>query len=654
MLQRLLQTLVASKNEAADDLLLEALRLGSEHEQPAILETLIQRQTLHGLTGLIAQFQALSESLQQQVLNQMHRLHTALRDCARSDRPGLRIMAMRLIDLGRQGSLAGLLTENLNHPDEHVSRAAVESLAMLARWVHDQTRILRCGSHRGEIPTAAPPAAEIPNDAGHAHRAQLYHQLIEQRPDIELAVSRALERNRTPWGQELVDAAMLLCDWSRSRILDIIRGGRHAALNQLLRRLQHAPPAEQVPAFLLGVTCGHVRSHFGTVFSHITGRAVLSELLALTHHLADLQLQVCMKQALRGAWLAEESLLEDLQHRAPAEAATIARWIACSGLADLQQDALMQHIRLQCADIPQQRLRILRILMSRPRGASVQLLRQFLADPDESLARMAVREIVRRKPPDWENMLLPLMTSAPASIRRIIGRSVGQNGFESFWHRFDRLNQPTRQQAGRAMLKLLPDAPQRLARRLTTGTVEQRLKAMLIVSELDLVETVRNDLRPLCSHPHPKVRSRAIGILSGAPTGADEATLQQALNDNDARVRANAIEAVERSNRSDYVTLLASRLRSSNARERANAIKALHRMKVSTATRALQAMLRDDRPDHRVSGLWALRQIGWWRLVEEVGRLAREDGNLRVRRYALAVLRSVARELEEENKRKAG
>ena len=40
--------------------------------------------------------------------------------------------------------------------------------------------------------------------------------------------------------------------------------------------------------------------------------------------------------------------------------------------------------------------------------------------------------------------------------------------------------------------------------------------------------------------------------------------------------------------------------------------------------------------------LWALRQIGWWQLLAEVGRLAKSDDNLRVRRYALGVLKNVA------------
>jgi hypothetical protein len=53
-------------------------------------------------------------------------------------------------------------------------------------------------------------------------------------------------------------------------------------------------------------------------------------------------------------------------------------------------------------------------------------------------------------------------------------------------------------------------------------------------------------------------------------------------------------------------------------------------------------MLRDNRPEHRVSAMWLLNEIGWWRLIGEVGRLARADTNLRVRRYALGVLKELS------------
>ena len=133
------------------------------------------------------------------------------------------------------------------------------------------------------------------------------------------------------------------------------------------------------------------------------------------------------------------------------------------------------------------------------------------------LMRMAAREIVRRKPTDYENALLQLMTNAPMSVRRVISRAIGHVGFDHFWNRFDRMEPATRKQAGRAMLKLLPDAMQRLARRLTSGAIEQRIKAMTVAHELQLAVPLRTAIEPLCAHPHAKVRSKAISVLGARP-----------------------------------------------------------------------------------------------------------------------------------------
>ena len=53
-------------------------------------------------------------------------------------------------------------------------------------------------------------------------------------------------------------------------------------------------------------------------------------------------------------------------------------------------------------------------------------------------------------------------------------------------------------------------------------------------------------------------------------------------------------------------------------------------------------MLRDQRAEHRISAMWALRQIGWWNLLNEVGRIAKSDPDAKAKRYALAVLRQIA------------
>jgi HEAT repeat protein len=130
-----------------------------------------------------------------------------------------------------------------------------------------------------------------------------------------------------------------------------------------------------------------------------------------------------------------------------------------------------------------------------------------------------------------------------------------------------------------------------------------------------------------------------LGEVDNVPA---DVVIERLVTDTDPRVRANAIEVMESRPQSRLLPVLAQRAIATNSRERANAIKALHTMRVGTAAVQLLQMLRDSRPEHRISALWTLRQIGWWQLLNEVGRLAKEDGNMKVRRYALGVLKGVA------------
>jgi HEAT repeat protein len=628
MLQRLIHALIDTRNEAADDVLLEALELGDEREQAQALDALLRRKTVRGLSGVVAQFEALPPPLQQSILDNIKQFHPALRESGRSQNPALRLAAMKLIALGRQGSLTYVLSESLHDVVQSISKAAMDAMMGLAEWSAYETR-----DWQRTGPTSQ----------------SCYDQLMEQRPEIEAAVARALNVHRGRHGQDLLRAALLLCDWPGSKTLAILHTTKHGGQSPMVRRLQQPPTAEHVEAFLLGASHGQLRTHFGIVFSHINEAPVLDALLRKTHWLKDHQLQLCMHQVTRGTWWTEDELLRDIDRRPPQDAARIGEWLTASGIHDVMQDAQLEKLRQHAVanDDFAARLRLLRIAARRKRGASVQLLRSLLSDPDERIVRMAAREILRRRPIDFENILLQLMTTAPHSVRRLISRAIGHAGFDQFWQRFDRMDRATRRQAGRAMLKLLPDAVQRVARRLSTGPVEQRIKAMQVVQELGLADTMRSTLTPLCSHPNAKVRSKAVGILGDMPAAEPDVLLETALNDNDPRVRANAIEVLEAKRQSEFLPLLTERARSSHNRERANAIKAMHRMKVRTASTQLLHMLRDQRPEHRISALWALRQIGWWQLLEEVGKLARLDESHRVRRYALGVLRNVAEVLQE-------
>jgi HEAT repeat protein len=640
--RRFILALIESENEAADDLLLEALRLGNPQEQAVALDALIERETTTGLSGVIALYEQLADALKLQVLQNIKSFHQALRECGRSDDHERRFAAMKLIALGRQGKLAYVLSENLHESDEKLAQAACEAMVALARWVATETRALQRGANSELEPDTRNPEPGTRNST--------YEELVEQRPEIEAAVARAMDVHRGKHGQELLRAALLLCDWPGSKTLAILHTAKHGGQSPMVRRLQQPPASEHVEAFLLGASHGGLRSHFGVVFSHIDEAPVLDALLRRTHWLRDHQLQLCMHQVTRGMWWTEHEMVRDIERRAPEDAAAVAPWLAVSGMHDVMQDGHFERIRAHAKDSFTARLRLLRIAMARRRGASVQLIRSMLTDPDERIVRIAAREIVRRKPTDYENILLQLMTAAQPTVRKVISRSIGHIGFDHFWNRFDRMDNATRKQAGRAMLKLLPDGVQRLSRRLASGPMEQRIKALQIVQELHLAAPLRAVIEPLTTHPNSRVRSKAVTALGDIADIGPDVLLDKVLNDQDPRVRANAIEVLESKGRYEYIPLLAQRARSSHHRERANAIKAMSSMKVSAASAALIGMLRDSRSEHRISALWALRQIGWWQLLNEVGRLAKEDPNLRVRRYALTVLRGAAETIQAEKR----
>jgi HEAT repeat protein len=647
MIRRLIHALVQTNNGAADAVLLEALRLGNEREKEPVLDALLQRKSVKGLSGVIAQYDGLPDRLRLRVLDEIKSFHHALRECGRSDDTSLRVAAMKLIALGRQGKLAYVLSENLHERDEARSKAAVEGMVALARWVATETRKLQNGrSDGGPEARGRGPAddgqGDAPPDAATQTPNAPYAALMDQRPEIEAAVARAMDVHRGRHGQDLLRAAMLLCDWPGSRTLAILQTAKHGGQSLMVRRLQQPPASEHVEAFLLGASHGQLRSHFGVAFSHIDEAPVLDALLRKTHWLKDHQLQLCVHQVGRGVWCGDAELRRDIERRTPANAALVGEWVAASGLHDVVQDERLGRLREHAADDFAARLRLLRVAARRRRGASTVLFQQFLTDPDERLVRIAAREIVRRRPPEMENVLLQLMTTAGDSVRRVISRGIGQVGFEHFWQRYDRLPKATRRQAGKAMLKILPDAVQRLQRRLASGPADQRLKAMQMTQDLGLAEQMRGMLLQLCTDANPKLRSKAVLLVGELPNVPAEALVERLLNDGDARVRANTIEVLEARKSVEFLPALAKRARASNSRERANAIKALGSMRVSAAAEQLAFMLRDERPAHRISALWTLRQIGWWNLLGEVGKIARADADMKVRRYALGVLRNVA------------
>src|SRR5690606_24049025 len=118
---------------------------------------------------------------------------------------------------------------------------------------------------------------------------------------------------------------------------------------------------------------------------------VLTAILRKTHWLADAQLQLCVRQVTQGAWFGDTDFAAELVRRTPRSIAQVGRWIGASGVNDQQQDAKLERILSACGNDVAARIAVLRTIAERPRETGAELLKRIVRDPDERVARMAVR-----------------------------------------------------------------------------------------------------------------------------------------------------------------------------------------------------------------------------------------------------------------------
>ena len=181
---------------------------------------------------------------------------------------------------------------------------------------------------------------------------------------------------------------------------------------------------------------------------------------------------------------------------------------------------------------------------------------------------------------------------------------------------------------------------------------EGSVRALCAAAELGLACQLREAILSSCASTDAKVRSKAVLMLGQLSTGGHgqcggeaSSILSAALGDTDARVRANAIEAIEQSGSREFDVVLRARACHGQSRERANAIKALAGVRPEDADGELIKMLSDRRDAHRLSALWLVEKRRAAHFVEEVARMARDEINVRVRGQAAITLRSILRRM---------
>jgi len=213
---------------------------------------------------------------------------------------------------------------------------------------------------------------------------------------------------------------------------------------------------------------------------------------------------------------------------------------------------------------------------------------------------------------------------------------------------------------------------------LDSGDPRTRINAIRAACRLGVIDGWKSELATIIettkqsqnAKPASVVAATAAAALGSIPERATLPLIHAALEHQDPRVRANAVESLERlcaSIETDPTTRLTEIKQSPEHRARANAIRALVRLRLSDeplagASDDLGRMLTDDRVPHRLAAVWLAERLlcdprreagpnspAWQAAARGVAALARDGTEPHVRARASRCARRLLAEVTRSN-----
>ncbi|MHC4416642.1 MAG: HEAT repeat domain-containing protein [Planctomycetota bacterium] len=263
-------------------------------------------------------------------------------------------------------------------------------------------------------------------------------------------------------------------------------------------------------------------------------------------------------------------------------------------------------------------------------------------DTVEPVAWVASQHAFDRPGGPGAALLRRLERSGHRFIARRAAAAASSSGVAAFFERWLDLRGLDRLAAAMGLL-----ATQRLsmltrwAEILDKGGRQERLAAVALVRRLQLSATLEAELITAAADADTQVASAAVAALADGGSNRRIAAVRVALAHQDARVRANAVEALARLDRR-ATSVPGVLTHSRNNRVRANAIRALRCEQPEASRQGLRDMLADRDPLHRVSGVWVAGRTRDTRFLAQLRGLAARDQLPEVRTRAAAAARLLA------------
>ncbi len=619
---------LAAFDDAAVD---EALAVGTrELDGPYLrfaVEVLLRRARPGGLPAVINCFHRLPAELKAHVVASAAAICPVLRTCIRSEGLQGRLNCLEIASCIGGEALAYLFDLGLMDVSPEVRGLAAAMLRQLAVRLVDDHSLLRVSHPGPEVASADAPASagQIPqNDIDPARLTLRRQQLFE-------ALLSGAQRYESHLRREVVEACMWFEPYLGSRLWDLVWQPR-SRLRRALSELLMSSDEPQAACFLPQAMAVQAMRPYAVraLRERRDPRWFRSVLHGVQH----------AWPRVRRAWshvkdITYLDMLEDGGWASLGEQESLAVLIAASNMGTEKKPVLLERL-MKNSTSPSCRRQIL-LEACRARDWGTPLLRDVVqqsTDPAE--VRMAAYGLLEANyEPLAGDLVRRLCSPGDAAADDLVGLTADLV-FWRLWTRFDSMQEERRAAALAGVKGFARYLANRLRVNLAGASTSGRVRAVRMAGLLGLGDVLWRDMLLAAQDPAARVRSAAVQFLGGSDRFELQQQLRAALDDDDSRVQANAIETIDKAAWPDRVSLIAPKLDSENNRVRGNAALALVRAGDPRAAHVLTEMLEDPRAEHRITAIWAVKQLGTDAWLDRLVQVGQNDPAATVRRQAQA------------------
>jgi hypothetical protein len=368
----------------------------------------------------------------------------------------------------------------------------------------------------------------------------------------------------------------------------------------------------------------------------LSGAQQIADFLEGAHLALNPQRRRTLRRMPRPArWLPDRTIVRAMPAESQARLVDALGW---PGVPASRRAAGLRDMR--AASSPLARVKAAFALTGQVSDEARQELEHFTRDRDAAVAHFAMEQVLAAQTDPGVAVLRRAVRAGHTAVSQSARAQLASLKTAEFLDHWLALTPLERHIAAHRLMASDPTAlADGLGERVTIGRHDSRLAAIALARRLRLCSALQNQLATAAACTDAKVASAAVAAIGDVRELTRTDALRAALRHSDARVRANAVEALYAAGDHGLAAIAEPFAATRENRVRANTVLGLIRTERPRGLDHLQRMLLDIDPMHRVSAIWAARRGRAVELRSQLQRLATDDAALEIRTRAAAARR---------------